>query len=136
MLVFQRQSGAVGEAALYAMNLATGASFASVLGPGRNFTPSWGPTSAAPAPPPPAPDTTPPTITLTKPTSTGTDRVDTYTVGQIVLADYACVDEAGGSGLRHCQGTVANGSAVDTRTVGLFDFFVFAADNAGNPVYE
>jgi hypothetical protein len=85
-------------------------------------------------PPPPPPDTTPPTITLNRPTA-GTDQTDVYTVGQVVLADYSCADE-GGSGLRHCQGTVPSGSAIDTRFVGTFDFVVFASDNAGNPVYK
>jgi hypothetical protein len=135
MLVFQRQDGAFGAPELYAMNLADLTPWPAVTGPGRNFVPSWGRTFMAPPPPAPA-DTTPPTITLNRPTAGPTDRVDTYTVGQLVSADYSCADEAGGSGLRHCFGTVANGAAIDTHSVGLFDFYVFAADNAGNSIYK
>ena len=135
MLVFQRQEGAFGSPELYFMKLSDLVPYPSVTGPGANFVPAWGPTFVPPAPPPPPPDTTPPTITLNRPTA-ATDQYDVYTVGQVVRASYSCADEPGGSGLRQCFGTVANGSPIDTRSVGLFDFYVFAADNAGNPVYK
>jgi dipeptidyl aminopeptidase/acylaminoacyl peptidase len=133
MLLFQRQQGAFGSPELYYMNLSDLTPYPSVTGPGRNFVPSWGPTFA-PTPPPPPPDTTPPTITIRTPTISGTDRIDVYTVGQVVLADYECSDS--GSGVRHCVGPVADGDPIDTRYPGTFEFRVFAADQAGNPVYK
>jgi len=134
MLVFQRQEGAFGSPELYVMNLGDLVPYPSVTGPGRNFAPSWGPTFVAPPPPPPPPDTTPPTITIRRPTASGTDRIDVYTVGQVVVADYECTDD--GSGIRHCQGPVPSGDPIDTRFVGTHEFRVFAADQAGNPVYR
>ncbi len=76
--------------------------------------------------PPPA-DTTKPTITLTTPAEGAT-----YSFYQVVNASYSCQDEAGGSGLKSCQGTVANGSAIDTASSGTKTFTVTATDNAGN----
>ena len=75
-----------------------------------------------------APDTTAPTITLTTPANGAT-----YLLNQSIIANYACQDEAGGSGLASCVGTVPNGSAIDTSSVGAKSFTVNAADNAGNP---
>jgi hypothetical protein len=75
---------------------------------------------------PPA-DTTKPTITLTTPAYGAT-----YSLNQAVNANYSCEDEAGGSGLKSCQGTVANGSAIDTASTGTKTFTVTATDNAGN----
>ena len=72
-------------------------------------------------------DVTPPTIVITTPPDGAT-----YLLNQVVNADYACNDEAGGSGLASCVGTVANGAAIDTGSVGLKSFTVDAADNAGN----
>ncbi len=73
------------------------------------------------------PDSTPPTITLTTPPDAAS-----YVLHQTVSADYSCADEAGGSGLAACVGTVANGAAIDTGSVGPKTFTVDAADNAGN----
>ena len=55
-----------------------------------------------------------------------------YGLGESVAADYSCADEPGGSGLATCVGTVADGAAVDTSSVGQKSFKVEAADNAGN----
>jgi len=74
------------------------------------------------------PDVTPPTITITTPPEGAV-----YALGQVVLADYACEDEAGGSGLASCVGDVPDGTAIDTASVGAKTFTVNAADNAGNP---
>ncbi|NIO45721.1 MAG: hypothetical protein GTN77_02740, partial [Planctomycetales bacterium] len=52
----------------------------------------------------PSADTTPPSITISAPT------VTTYALNQVVLADYSCSDESGGSGLATCAGPVASGS--------------------------
>ena len=41
-----------------------------------------------------------------------------YGLGESVAADYSCADEPGGSGLASCAGTVADGAAVDTSSVG------------------
>jgi hypothetical protein len=72
-------------------------------------------------------DITPPAITLTTPTDGAV-----YTLGQHVLASYGCEDQAGGSGVAACDGTVANGAAIDTSTLGAHSFEVHASDNAGN----
>jgi hypothetical protein len=72
-------------------------------------------------------DVTPPTITITTPVDGAV-----YLLNEVVLADYACQDEAGGSGLASCAGTVADGAQIDTATVGAKTFTVNAADNAGN----
>ena len=55
-----------------------------------------------------------------------------YGLGESVAADYSCADEPGGSGLATCAGTVADGAAVDTSSVGQKSFKVEATDNAGN----
>jgi hypothetical protein len=72
-------------------------------------------------------DSTAPTIALTTPASNGV-----YALGQQVAADYSCADETGGSGLAGCSGTVADGDAIDTSSVGEKQFKVEATDNAGN----
>ena len=72
-------------------------------------------------------DQTDPTVTITAP-------VDGAQIPRnaSVLADYACADEAGGSGLDSCVGTVADGAAIDTATLGVKTFSVTATDKAGN----
>jgi hypothetical protein len=72
-------------------------------------------------------DGTKPTISITTPAAG-----DTYELGAEVLADYACADEANGSGLDECEGSVTNGAAVDTGSLGQKSFTVNASDNAGN----
>jgi glutamyl endopeptidase len=72
-------------------------------------------------------DVTKPTITLTTPAADAT-----YTQNQVVNAQYTCADDAGGSGMASCTGTVANGSPINTSTLGQQTFTVNAADNAGN----
>jgi hypothetical protein len=72
-------------------------------------------------------DRTAPTIALTSPTEGAM-----YTLGETVLADYSCADEPNGSGLATCDGSVANGTALDTSAVGAKTFEVSATDNAGN----
>jgi hypothetical protein len=74
-----------------------------------------------------APDSTPPTIDLRTP-SDGAE----YLLGEDVVADYGCEDEPGGSGAVTCAGTVADGAAVDTGSVGERTFEVDAADAAAN----
>ena len=72
-------------------------------------------------------DRTDPTVTITTPAhSAEIER------GSTVLADYACADETGGSGLASCTGDVANGTAINTTTLGAHTFTVTAVDNAGN----
>lgn len=75
-------------------------------------------------------DGTDPTVTVTTPAAAAT-----YPQGADVPADYACVDEAGGSGLAlsgGCVGPVAVGAAIDTSTLGAHGFAVTATDQAGN----
>ena len=67
-----------------------------------------------------------PTVTITTPAEAAR-----YVVGERVAADFACADE-GGSGLKDCVGTVADGAAIDTSSAGTKQFTVTARDNAGN----
>ena len=73
------------------------------------------------------PDRTAPSVTLTTPTDGAT-----YAQGQVVNAAYGCADEAGGSGLDTCIGTVPNGEPIDTSQPGTHSFTVTATDKAGN----
>ncbi len=72
-------------------------------------------------------DSTKPTVTLTRPA-----RGATYALNQDVRADYSCGDEASGSGIKSCVGTVADDSPIDTASAGQKTFTVVATDNAGN----
>jgi hypothetical protein len=72
-------------------------------------------------------DLTAPTVDLLAPLDGAV-----YLLDQEVRADYACADEAGGSGLVSCAGPVAGGAFLDTGSVGPRDFTVTAADGAGN----
>lgn len=72
-------------------------------------------------------DTTPPSATIVTPADGST-----HLLGSTVLADYACQDEVGGSGLASCLGTVADGAVIDTTTIGTNIFTVTATDNALN----
>jgi hypothetical protein len=72
-------------------------------------------------------DETKPTISVTTPPAGAT-----YELGTQVLADYACADEPNGSGVDSCEGTVADGAAVDTGSLGQKTFTVNASDHAGN----
>jgi len=72
-------------------------------------------------------DTLPPTIDLTSPTDGAV-----YTVGQVVDAAYTCSDVAS-YGIATCVGTVADGAAIDTSTVGTHTFVVNATDLRGTP---
>jgi hypothetical protein len=73
-------------------------------------------------------------VDQTKPTISVTTPVDgaEYELGEQVLAGYSCADEPNGSGLDSCVGTVANGAAVDTGSLGEKTFTVSASDEAGN----
>jgi hypothetical protein len=72
-------------------------------------------------------DQTKPTISVTTPVAGAQ-----YELGEQVLADYSCADEPTGSGLDSCVGSVANGAAVDTGSLGDKTFTVNASDEAGN----
>ena len=72
-------------------------------------------------------DTTDPTVDLRTPADGAVFDRD-----EVVAADYSCDDEAGGSGLDTCVGTVADGDPVDTLTLGSHDFSVIATDHEGN----
>jgi hypothetical protein len=52
--------------------------------------------------------------------------------GQQIAASFSCADEPNGSGLASCNGTVPNGSPIDTATPGQKTFTVTATDKAGN----
>jgi hypothetical protein len=70
-------------------------------------------------------DKKPPMVTLTSPAASAT-----YFPAQVVAAGYGCADN--GSGVASCTGTVANGSPIDTASVGQKTFTVNSADNVGN----
>ena len=70
-------------------------------------------------------DKKPPVITITTPVNNAT-----YIINQPVVANYGCTD--GGSGVATCVGTVANGSNINTLSVGTKTFTVNATDNVGN----
>jgi hypothetical protein len=74
-------------------------------------------------------DRTAPAITVASPVEGAV-----YTLGETVLADFSCADEPNGSGLASCEGSVADGAALDTSSVGAKTFEVGAKDNAGNQV--
>jgi hypothetical protein len=69
-------------------------------------------------------DKKPPQITITVPAATS------YVFNQTVASNYGCTD--GGSGVATCAGPVANGSNIDTASVGSKTFTVNATDNVGN----
>jgi len=69
------------------------------------------------------PGTTGPSITINSPT-----RV--YQQGDVVLAGYAC--SSAEAAIVTCNGTVANGSAINTSVAGHYGFTVFAQDSNGN----
>ena len=73
------------------------------------------------------PDTTAPAIDLRSPVD-GTE----VAVGAEPVADFSCADEAGGSGLASCVGTVADGARLDTSVPGPVSVTVTARDVAGN----
>ncbi len=75
----------------------------------------------------PPTDTLKPSVVISSPAA---GRV--YFVGESVLADYGCSDEAGGSGIASCDGPVRPGGAISTTTTGSFTFTVTAMDRAGN----
>jgi pimeloyl-ACP methyl ester carboxylesterase len=70
-------------------------------------------------------DKTAPTITLTSPVAGGQ-----YLVNQSAAANFACADAL--SGIQTCQGSVGNGSNIDTSSSGNKTFTVIATDLAGN----
>jgi hypothetical protein len=73
-------------------------------------------------------DTTPPTITLTTPADGAS-----YTLSQVVAANYACGDPSGsGIAAGGCTGPAASGASIDTATGGSHTFTVNATDKAGN----
>jgi Tol biopolymer transport system component len=69
-------------------------------------------------------DKTAPAINITAPTAT------VYTIGRAVTASFQCTDTV--SGPSSCAGSVANGAALNTASVGAQTFTVNAADTAGN----
>ena len=70
-------------------------------------------------------DTKAPVITITTPKA---DQV--IVQGTVVKADFSC-DDGTGVGVASCVGTVADGSAIDTATVGTRSFTVTATDKEG-----
>ncbi len=70
-------------------------------------------------------DATAPQVILTTPAADAT-----YAIGQVVKADFRCLDS--GSGVTSCTGTKAVGAAIDTSTVGDKTFTVTARDAAGH----
>ena len=71
-----------------------------------------------------APEAEAPTITVTSPV-----EGQGFKLGSTVLADFTCGDNAA---VESCIGTVADGAALDTGTLGNKVFKVTAIDTAGN----
>ena len=69
-------------------------------------------------------DTVPPTVTIRVPSDAAV-----YTVGDVVVADYACDDNVA---VTSCEGPVASGMPIDTAVPGGFTFEVTASDTSGN----
>ncbi len=72
-------------------------------------------------------DATKPTITVNSPTEGAS-----YKLGESVTADYSCSDDTSSGSDLSCEGTVPNGSALDTSSVGPKAFTVTSTDKAGN----
>jgi hypothetical protein len=72
-------------------------------------------------------DTVAPTITITRAANNANIILKT-----VMTSSYTCTDPNPASGVASCIGTVANGSNIDTATVGAKPFTVTATDNAGN----
>lgn len=73
-------------------------------------------------------DTIAPLITIAAPQSIA------YGLNQVVPAHFTCTDAV--SGVASCAGTVTDGAAIDTATVGVKTFTVTAADAAGNATFR
>ncbi len=78
------------------------------------------------APEDPPADETAPLVTIVSP-----PEGSILTEGEGMIADYSCVDEAGGSGLRSCDGPVPDGEVVPN-DAGSHVFTVTGTDVAGN----
>jgi hypothetical protein len=74
-----------------------------------------------------SPDTTKPSVSILTPAAGAT-----YAFGSHVNANYSCADELGGSGVKSCVGTAANGQPINTSSPGGHGFKVTATDNDGN----
>jgi hypothetical protein len=72
-------------------------------------------------------DAEPPAISVTRPAEGAS-----YLLGEPVTAAFSCDDGATGAGVSSCVGSVADGAALDTSSVGPKTFHVSARDNAGN----
>lgn len=68
-----------------------------------------------------------PTITISSP-RTGAS----YQRGSRIVAQYRCSEAGQSSAIASCQGTVARGDPINTRSVGLEHFTVTATDTAGH----
>jgi hypothetical protein len=80
----------------------------------------------------PTTDVTPPSITIASPVDgVAVLGVTGITARDAMTASFTCADEAGGSGLASCVGSVPNGSALDL-SPGVHSVTVTAADNDGN----
>lgn len=74
-------------------------------------------------------------VDLDRPTVTITNPIDATSLphhSRTTLAAFSCAGEPGGSGIKTCAGSAANGGVVDTETLGPRMVTVTAIDNAGN----
>ena len=71
-------------------------------------------------------DAVPPVIALTTPADGAV-----FQVGDVVIVEFECTDEDGGSGIVECSGDVADGDALFL-VPGTYSFVVYAEDAAGN----
>ena len=68
-----------------------------------------------------------PTVTVTNPAASAR-----YSRGSLLVADYECIDNEGGTGVDTCDGTFAPGAPIPTHDLGVRGFTVTATDHAGN----
>jgi dipeptidyl aminopeptidase/acylaminoacyl peptidase len=108
-----------GNAEIYVMDAGGSAQTNVSNDPATDGLPDWQPVASS--------DSTPPTVSLTIPPEGAV-----YEKGDVVVADYSCSDEPGGSGLSSCTGNVPDGTPIGTATSGAKSFTVSAFDNAGN----
>jgi len=99
---------------------------------GRMNLPQADPPPDDPPPDDPPADVTPPSISIASPVDgVAVLGVSGITALDAMTASFTCIDEAGGSGLASCVGSVPNGSALDL-SPGVHSLTVTAADNDGN----
>jgi hypothetical protein len=77
-------------------------------------------------------DTSSPAVSITSPQPWASAPFPTYTVGQVVYAQYSCTDPDSQWDASNCVGTASSGSPIDTSTAGTKTFTVTVTDHGGH----